>query len=296
MESAVSSTQSRDIRVISVIGLCHFFSHFYQFVLPPLSILVHQAEGYSLESLALLVSVFYAASFILQVPVGFFVDRFGARGILIGGTAVLASCTPIWRLYELSGSYDFIDHRRSGNSVYHPADYSILSASVDKKKLGRAFGTQFAGFAGYGTAPILVAWLGSIWGWQNAAIITGGSGLVFVVFVIFLSRDLKIVCRRQADANSTSLIKMEKCFLRRHCSSLLFFTLLSAGQLGAQWFADDVLNLGHGIPVVEGNSYVSVFVIGIALGILGGGIAADKSKTIFVWQLLLLQRAGWELF
>ena len=58
---------------------------------------------------------------------------------------------------------------------------------------------------------------------------------------------------------------------------LLFFALLAAGQLGAQWFADDVLNVGHGIPIIEGNSYVSFFVIGIASGIIGGGIAADKS-------------------
>ena len=282
MESAVSSTQRRDIRVISVIGLCHFFSHFYQFVLPPLSILVHQAEGYSLESLALLVSVFYAASFILQVPVGFFVDRFGARGILIGGTAVLASCTLLYGVYTSYPALVILSIiAGAANSVYHPADYSILSASVNKEKLGRAFGTHnFAGFAGYATAPILVAWLGSIWGWQNAAIITGGSGLVFVVFVIFLSRDFEDSShRRRADANSTSLIQDGKMLLKAPLLLfLLFFTLLSAGQLGAQWFADDVLNLGHGIPVVEGNSYVSVFVIGIALGILGGGIAADKSK------------------
>ena len=53
--------------------------------------------------------------------------------------------------------------------------------------------------------------------------------------------------------------------------------LLAAGQLGAQWFADDVLHIGHGIPVIEGNSYVTIFVVGISIGIIMGGIAADRS-------------------
>ncbi len=59
---------------------------------------------------------------------------------------------------------------------------------------------------------------------------------------------------------------------------LLFFTLLAAGQLGVQWFADDVLFIGHGIPVIQGNSYVTMFVAGITVGIILGGIAADKSS------------------
>lgn len=281
MQSAVTSTHRRDVRVISVVGLCHFFSHFYQFVLPPLSILIHQSEGYSLESLAVLVSVFYAASFMLQVPVGFFVDRFGARNILMAGTVILAACTLLYGVFTSYPALVILSIiAGAANSVYHPADYSILNASVNKERLGRAFGVHnFAGFAGYGLAPVLVAWFGSLWGWQTAAIVTGGVGLFFVFFIFFFSGDFEDSShRRQAEENASSLSDDMRMLMKGPLLlCLLFFTLLAAGQLGAQWFADDVLNVGHGIPIVEGNSYVSFFVIGIALGIIGGGIAADKS-------------------
>ena len=99
MQSAALAERRRDVRVIGVVGMCHFFSHFYQFVLPPLSILIHQSEGYSIESLAFLVSIFYGASFALQLPVGFFVDRFGARNILMAGVVILAACTLLYGVF-----------------------------------------------------------------------------------------------------------------------------------------------------------------------------------------------------
>ena len=281
MQSAALAERRRDVRVIGVVGLCHFFSHFYQFVLPPLSILMHQSDGYSLESLAVLVSVFYAASFALQLPVGFFVDRFGARNILMAGVVVLAACTLLYGVFTSYPALVILSIvAGAANSVFHPADYSILNASVGKARLGRAFGVHnFAGFAGYGLAPVLVAWFGSLWGWQTAAIVTGAAGLFFVFFVFALSGDFQDSSHtRQTEESSSSLSDDLKMLMRGpFLLCLLFFALLAAGQLGAQWFADDVLNVGHGVPIVEGNSYVSVFVIGIALGIIAGGIAADRS-------------------
>ena len=130
------SPERYDAKVISVVGLCHFLSHFYQFVLPPLSILIHQSEGYSLESLALLVSVFYGASFCLQLPVGFAVDRFGARLILIIGVFVLAMCTLLYGVFTSYPSLVILTIiAGAANSVFHPADYSILNASVKPEKI-----------------------------------------------------------------------------------------------------------------------------------------------------------------
>ncbi len=271
-----------DTRVISVVGLCHFFSHFYQFVLPPLSILIYQSEGYSLESLALLVSVFYAASFCLQLPVGLAVDRFGARIILMTGVVVLAACTLLYGIFTSYPSLVILTViAGAANSVFHPADYSILNASVKQERLGRAFSIHnFAGFAGYAVAPVLVAFLGSLWGWKTATITIGAVGLLFVIFVFTLSSDfLDSSHARRKQERSSSLAEDLRMLLKTpFLLCLLFFTLLAGGQLGAQWFSDDILHLGHGIPIVQGNSYVSVFVVGIALGILAGGVVADKSK------------------
>src|SRR3546814_6835192 len=44
-----------------------------------------------------------------------------------------------------------------GNCVFHPADYSILSASIDSKRLGVAYGSHtFAGNLGWALAPALM--------------------------------------------------------------------------------------------------------------------------------------------
>src|SRR4029077_8598975 len=53
------------------------------------------------------------------------------------------------------------------NSVYHPADYAILSAHMDEARMGRAFSIHtFAGFVGGAVAPAivaaLVAWIGGL--------------------------------------------------------------------------------------------------------------------------------------
>jgi len=44
MQAAALGERRRDVRVMGVVGLCHFFSHFYQLALPPLFVLIHQTE------------------------------------------------------------------------------------------------------------------------------------------------------------------------------------------------------------------------------------------------------------
>ena len=80
----------RDVRVISLIGFGHFFSHFYQLALAPLFIMIHNEMGFSFTELGILIGVFYAASAFFQPPAGFLIDRFGARLALLGGLAVMA--------------------------------------------------------------------------------------------------------------------------------------------------------------------------------------------------------------
>ena len=224
---------------------------------------------------------FFGASFALQLPVGFFVDRFGARNILMAGVVILAACT---LLYGVFTSYPALVLLTiiagAANSVFHPADYSILNASVKSERLGRAFSVHnFAGFAGYGLAPVLVAWLGSLWGWQTASIVTGAVGLFFVFFVFALSSDFQDSSDTRRDEGRPSSLSDDLKTLMQGplLLCLLFFTLLAAGQLGAQWFADDVLHIGHGIPVIEGNSYVTIFVVGISIGIIMGRSPRDRS-------------------
>ena len=271
-----------DIRVMSVVGLCHFFSHFYQLALPPLFILIHQTEGYSYESLALLVTVLYATSFALQIPVGFFVDKFGARLILMAGVALLSGAT---MLYGLIPGYPALVALSivagAANSVFHPADYSILNASVSKQRIGRAFSVHnFGGFVGYAMAPVLMSGMGALWGWKTAVIAAGSAGLVIVIAAIALSGDFRDSSHTRENPSKSAGFKadIKLLFSAPALLCLMFFAFLAAGQMGPQWFADKAYFLAHGVPVLLGNSYITIFVVGIIIGVVAGGIMADKVR------------------
>src|SRR3546814_8121946 len=61
-----------------------------------------------------------------------------------------------------------------GNCVFHPADYSILSASIDSKRLGVAYGSHtFAGYLGCALAPELMGGVATFDGWHAAPLVAG---------------------------------------------------------------------------------------------------------------------------
>src|SRR5918999_123160 len=82
-----------DVRVISLIGIGHFFSHFYILMLPPLFPLLRGELGVSYTALGFALAVLNLVTALTQAPIGFLVDRFGARYILVAGLAIFALAT-----------------------------------------------------------------------------------------------------------------------------------------------------------------------------------------------------------
>ena len=89
MQSA-SGISTSDTRVISLIGLAHFFSHFYQLTLPALFPIMLTMERLNWAELGTLSATLFVASGILQTPSGFLVDKIGARPTLIGGIFIMS--------------------------------------------------------------------------------------------------------------------------------------------------------------------------------------------------------------
>ena len=139
-DSIAPSSLRRDVRIIGLIGTAHFFSHFFQLTLPPLFPLLKDVFGVPYVALGLAVSVFYGGSGIGQTVSGFLVDRVGALRVLMAGMGLLAGAIA---LAGLAPSYWFLLPvallAGLGNSVFHPADYSILNASVDPRRIGRGY-------------------------------------------------------------------------------------------------------------------------------------------------------------
>ena len=83
-------TTGRDARIIALIGTGHFLSHFYMICLPPLFLIWRQEFDVPYATLGLAIALMGGTTAALQTPVGVWVDRFGARPFLVGGTLLMA--------------------------------------------------------------------------------------------------------------------------------------------------------------------------------------------------------------
>ena len=147
-------TPKRDAQICALIGTGHFLSHFYVLTLPPLFLVWRAEFDVSFAMLGLSVALMSGTTALLQTPVGFLVDRHGARRFLVGGTLLMALSIAAmafvndYRLILLLAVLSGV-----GNSVIHPADYAILAGSVRKEFMGRAFAVHtFTGNLGFAMA------------------------------------------------------------------------------------------------------------------------------------------------
>src|SRR5918996_4770469 len=170
----------RDLKVMSLIGTAHFLSHFYIMTLPPLFPLLRGEYGVSYTALGLALAVLNGITGLTQAPVGFLVDRFGARAILIAGLALFSLAIGLVGLFP---SYPMLLALMViaglGNSVFHPADYAILSSAVEQRRMGRAFSIHtFGGYAGFALATPVIVYLAALFDWR-IALAVAGAGPVF---------------------------------------------------------------------------------------------------------------------
>src|SRR5215831_6955071 len=278
-----SFTLGRDTRVNLLLGSGHFLSHFYQLCLPPLFLAWQTAFDVSFAELGLAMAVMSAAAALLQTPMGFLVDRYGARPFLIGGTllmtlsiAAMGLASAYWQvvgLALLSGV---------GNSVIHPADYAILSGSVDRAKLGRsvAFHT-FVGHVGFAAAPPATAALALALGWRGALLLVGLLGLPVVVAILWQSRilvDQPREPRRRAISSASMPASGTRLLLSRSVLMFFAFFMISAmAGAGISSWLITVLHQARGLAIEAASSILTGYMLGMIGGVLVGGWVADRT-------------------
>src|SRR3990172_11151721 len=122
MDGNKPSILRRDARVVSLVASAHGLSHFYVLALPPLFPLLRDEFGVGYAALGAIVSALALASGVGQLPIGFVVDRFGARYVLAGGLALMSGTMV---LMGLAPSYAVVPVLAVvlglGNSVFHPS-------------------------------------------------------------------------------------------------------------------------------------------------------------------------------
>src|SRR6202035_3033171 len=136
------------LRTLVLISTAHWVSHFHIFVLPMLFPYLKAQLGVGYIELGFALTVFGLVSGLTQAPIGYLADHFGARKVLLIGLS-FGGLALIMLGMHLSYASLVVSAALLGlaNSVYHPADYAILSAHMDEARMGRAYSIHtFAGF------------------------------------------------------------------------------------------------------------------------------------------------------
>lgn len=278
-DAAPTSSLRREARVLGVVSSGHFLAHFYVIVLPPLFPLLNTELGVSFAALGLLMTAMNLVTSATQVPIGFLIDRFGARAPLAAGLALMGAA---YAFAAVAGSYWALLAAMLavglGNSVFHPADYAILAQQVAKSRLGRAFSVHTAaGHIGWALAPAIVGIASLWWSWQAALMLAAVPGLAMAAIVLASGSQLdgRAVAAPAASGTATGW----RMLLARPMLALFLFMLLaSMANGGLNNFSVSVLVHGETASLAEANSILTAFFIASALGILLGGVLADRMR------------------
>jgi len=271
---------SHVVRVNLLIGTGHFLSHFYMLILPPLFLAWQPAFGVSFAELGMTMMLMSGVTAVLQTPVGFLVDRYGARQFLVGGTLImsLSICamgfaTAFWQILVLAALSGV------GNSVIHPADYAILSGSVPKERMGRSFALHsFTGNIGFALGPPVIAALMAVLGWRASVALVGGLGLPVVGAILWQSR----VLRDQVRTHAAGPVVSGRALLMTRPMLLFFgfFLLGSMAGAGVQAWIVTVLHDVKGIELGLASAALTGYMAGNTAGVLVGGWFADRARRL----------------
>ena len=271
-----------EARLLTVIGLGHFFSHFYFLVLPPLFPLLKEDLGVSYTSLGLMATASAFAAAFAQVPVGFIVDRFGGTKVLLTGITLMSGSFVLMGLFPYYGvMVSLMVLVGLGDSVFHPADYAILNKRIDPSHMGRAFSVHsFSGHLGFACAPVtsiaLSAWLG----WHAALIIMGAIGLLVAIIITINRAALDTPPEAESGGPlSDQTVKGGITLLLSYpmLMGLLFFIGICLVGTGISGFGISTLHIQYGVNLADAGTIISAYLFAAPVGVLIGGFIADRT-------------------
>lgn len=270
----------RSTRVNLLIGTGHFLSHFYVLCLPPMFLVWQKVFGASFAQLGLTVALMSGTTAVLQTPVGFLVDRYGARRFLVGGAllmslsiAAMGFVTALWQVWALATLSGV------GNSVIHPADYAILSGSVDKNRMGSSFALHtFSGNLGFSAGPPVMALLMAAIGWRTSLLVVGLAGVPVVAAILLQSRILNDQARQPTRETGPAMSGRQLLLTRPMLLFFGFFMLGSCAGAGVQSWLITVLHTVKGLDLAVASTALTGYMAGSTCGVLFGGWFADRYK------------------
>lgn len=267
-----------ELRSLTVISIAHWYSHYVILVLPMLFPFLKERLGVGFIELGFALTVFAVVSGLTQAPLGYVVDRFGARRLLILGVCLGSAA---FVMLGMTLSYPWLIACAAllglANSVYHPSDYALLAANIDGKRIGRAFSIHtFSGFFGGAVAPAIVAMLVAIVGGAGALIASGALGLLVALLILAFpipeaSAATASAKGNDAGAGPSSVLTPTIVML------MIFFMLLGLSNSGISTFGVVALMSGYDLLFSTANITLTAYLGASAVGVLAGGFLADRT-------------------
>jgi FSR family fosmidomycin resistance protein-like MFS transporter len=269
---------------IALVSAAHFISHYYIILLAPLFVFIRADFGVTYTELGFAYVAFNVVTALLQTPAGFLVDRIGAKPLLVGGIvlgaaaiAVAATVDSFWIFVAMFGVAGL------ANTVYHPADYTLLSQGVSPERMAHAFSIHtFAGMLGGAAAPASLLLMYTVAGWRGAFLGAAVLGLI-IAAVLGLSRDLD--ARRPQVAKAAEAVKnaggdtgWRLLLSVPILQNLFFFVLLAITNAGLQNYSVAALGELFGTPLSVANTALSGYLLLTALGVLTGGLISARTN------------------
>ncbi len=281
-KSTAVLARKHDARIIALISFGHAIAHFYNLILTPLFPWIKTSFNLTWAQLGFLMTMYFAVSGVVQLLAGFLVDKYGGRRILFAGLACLAlsalvmAMAPNYTILMLGAMLAGL-----GNSVFHPADFSLLNKYVSTPRLGHAYSMHgISGNLGWAIAPIFLIGICNLANWR-VALIAASCLPIAVLLALFAYRNCFSLdqssgerCQPASHSNASML-----SFLKLKAIWVCFgFFLVSAIALGGiQSFSPTGLRHIYGISLTLATTAFTIYMLGSALGMVWGGFLAAKT-------------------
>lgn len=268
----LTASPRQDARVIALVGFAHSVSHFFHLLLPSLFPWLMPEFGLDFVGIGSTVTVFFVVSGVGQALSGLAVDRFGPVRVLacgiacfIAAGALLAQASSLAELMLVAAIAG------TGNSVFHPCDFTILNRNVSAPRLGHAFSVHgLSGNLGWALAPVFLTSIAGASGWRVAAL--GASLLAIPALALIIAGRHHLVDEARSDAptgrpvSTLEILKVGPVWM---CFGFFFLLTMAFGAF--QNFGAPLMRGLYGMSVAAAAAALSTYLLGGAAGILLGG-------------------------
>ncbi len=278
-----SETRRRDVLLITLLGLGHSISHFFQLVIPPLFPWIMPEFGVNYTQMGAVMTLFFITSTAGQAASGIISDKWGAKKTLFSGISLLLIASIILAIapnYYVLFLVTFL--AGMGNSVFHPTDYSLMNRLVSADRLPFAFSIHLImGNVGWIIAPILMVGVASIFGWRAAAVAAGGVVACVLLMFVFARHlfDLDPAAHDLGSQKNRSMTKEPEeskagsfAFLLAPavwlCFGFFFFNSFALSIL--QNFSPSIFGEVYQVPHETATMGLTSYMVGNAVGVVVG--------------------------